>query len=288
MNCCGNFRKTLMLLLALDTSTRQASVALCTEEIVLGEYTWQVGNNHSVELLERIQRLIVECCDQDMRAVEAIAVATGPGSFNGLRVAVATAKALAFSLGLPLVGISTLDIIAAHQRQWSGPICALLEAGRSELYAACYLFDEIHEDRSVSYSMRRLSDYMLESPQNLSQFLREHLNGWVGVPGQRQLPATLFCGEIREASHLALSSALPEISLFVSSLDSTRRASLLAALAFERYQSGVLDDPMLLEPLYLRRPSITTSARKQSLFGEKTHRSSDPTKTEREEGALQH
>src|SRR5579859_6562197 len=83
-----------MLLLALDTSTRQASVVLCTEETLLGEYAWQVGNNHSVELLERIQRLVTEC-GQTMQALEAIAVATGPGSFNGLRVALANARDLA-------------------------------------------------------------------------------------------------------------------------------------------------------------------------------------------------
>src|SRR5579864_9327130 len=127
-----------MLLLALDTSTRQASIALCTEDVMLGEYTWQVGNNHSVELLERIRRLMAEC-GHTMQAIDLIAVATGPGSFNGLRVAVTTAKTLAFALQVPLIGVSTLDIIAAHQQQWRSPICAVLEAGRSELYAACYL-----------------------------------------------------------------------------------------------------------------------------------------------------
>jgi tRNA threonylcarbamoyladenosine biosynthesis protein TsaB len=276
-----------MLLLALDTSTRQASIALCTEDVLLGEYVWQVGNNHSVELLERIQRLVAECgCD--FPAIEAIAVATGPGSFNGLRVAAATAKGLAFSLKLPLVGITTLDVIAAHQRLWRGPICALLEAGRSELYAACYLFDSIVESNTLTYSMRRLSDYLLESPAQLALFLSQHLNEWVGIPGERQLPAVLFCGEAGEASRRALAQEMPASSLFLSSLQSTRRASVLAALAFERYQSGVLDDPLLLEPLYVRRPSITTSPHKQPLLGVTTHRSSDTTKTEREEGALQH
>src|SRR5579864_4715269 len=276
-----------MLLLALDTSTRQASIALCTEDVMLGEYTWQVGNNHSVELLERIQRLMAEC-GPGMSAIEAIAVASGPGSFNGLRVALSAAKALAFSLSLPLIGISTLDIIAAQQRQWRGPICALLEAGRAELYAACYLFDAIAESHQLSYSMRRLSDYVLEAPQQLALFLSEQLNEWVGLPGKRQLPSILFCGEVSEASRQALAQNLPANSLFISPLQSTRRASMLAALAFERYQSGVLDDPLLLEPLYLRRPSITTSTRKQPLLGAKTHRSSDLTQTEREEGALQH
>ncbi|HEV2582741.1 MAG TPA: tRNA (adenosine(37)-N6)-threonylcarbamoyltransferase complex dimerization subunit type 1 TsaB [Ktedonobacteraceae bacterium] len=276
-----------MLLLALDTSTRQASIALCTEETLLGEYTWQVGNNHSVELLERIQRLVAEG-GFDMSAIEAVAVATGPGSFNGLRVAVATSKALAFSLGLPLIGVSTLDIIAAHQRQWRGPTCALLEAGRSELYAACYLFDAVAESHVLTHSMRRLSDYLLDSPQQLALFLLEHLREWVGVPGKRLLPDVLFCGEVSEASRQALMQELPANSLFLTPLQSARHASVLAALAFERLQSGVLDDPLQLEPLYLRRPSITTSTRKQPLLGAKTHRSSELVSTEREEGALQH
>ncbi|HVB74072.1 MAG TPA: tRNA (adenosine(37)-N6)-threonylcarbamoyltransferase complex dimerization subunit type 1 TsaB [Ktedonobacteraceae bacterium] len=275
-----------MLLLALDSSTRQASVALCTEDTLSGEYTWQVGNNHSVELLERIQRLVIEC-GHTMQSIEAIAVATGPGSFNGLRVALATAKTLAYALRVPLAGISTLDIVAAQQQHWHGPICALLEAGRSELYAACYLFDESEQAGQLSYDMRRLSDYLLDSPAQLRVYIHAHLNEWSGTPGERQLPPVLFCGEISEASCVALAEQLPE-SLFLTSLQSTRHASTLATLAFQHFQHGIVDDPFLLEPLYLRRPSITTSARKQPLLGGKTHRSSDLAQTEREEGALHH
>src|SRR5579884_2353426 len=139
--CCASFRNACMLLLALDTSTRQASIALCSESELYGEYTWHVGNNHSVELLENVRHLLTEC-QVAFSQLDAVAVAIGPGSFNGVRVALATAKALAFSLGKPLVGVSTLDILAARQQQWLGPVCAVQEAGRSELYAACYLFDE--------------------------------------------------------------------------------------------------------------------------------------------------
>ena len=273
-----------MLLLALDTSTRQASVALCTGDTLLAEYTWQVGNNHSVELLERIQRLVTEC-GQTMQSLEAIAVATGPGSFNGLRVALATAKALAFALRIPLIGVSTLDVIAAQQQQWRGPICAVMEAGRGELYAACYLSDEVVEAGRLGYDMQRLSDYLLEAPAQL----KERVNEWAGVPGERELPAVLFCGEMSEASREALISQLPEGS-FLPSVLSTRHAVTLATLAFSRLHSGLVDDPLLLEPLYVRRPSITTSARKRPLLGGggKTHRSGDATQTEREEGALQY
>ena len=277
-----------MLLLALDTSTRQASIALCTEDTLSGEYAWQVGNNHSVELLERIQRLVIEC-GHTMQSIEAIAVATGPGSFNGLRVALATAKALAFALRVPLVGISTLDIIAAQQQQWRGPICAVLEAGRGDLYAACYLFDESGEAGQLNYNIRRLTDYLLEAPAQLKEYLHAHLNEWAGVPGERELPPILFCGEMGEASRVALSAQLPE-GVILTPLQSTRHAVTLAALAFHQFHRGIVDDPLLLEPLYLRRPSITTSARKQPLLGSggRTHRSGDPGQTEREEGALQY
>lgn len=285
-----------MLLLALDTSTRQASVALCTEQTVLGEYTWQVGNNHSVELLERIQRLFAEC-GTTMQALDAIAVATGPGSFNGLRVALTTAKSLAFALQKPLVGISTLDSIAAQHCDWDGPICAVLEAGRSELYAACYTFEhtfeqtageEREENGDMQPTMRRLSDYLVQLPKEVSTLLHEQVGQWLGVPGERELPTTLFCGEISDASRLALRTHMQSKHIFAGPIASTRHASVLASLAIRQIQRGRVDDPLVLEPLYIRRPSITTSTRKQPLLGGKSNRPAGQSQTEREEGALRH
>jgi tRNA threonylcarbamoyladenosine biosynthesis protein TsaB len=277
-----------MLLLALDTSTRQASVALCSEDSLYGEYTWLVGNNHSVELLDRVQRLMAEC-DLTMQHLDAIAVATGPGSFNGVRVALATAKTLAFALKKPLVGMCTLDVIAAQQQHWRGPLCAVLEAGRSELYAACYMFDE-HRDNSgdVTYAMKRLSEYLLLTPKQLATYIREQANTWGGIPGERQVSPFLFCGEISAASRQALHAEMHEQSLFVGSVQAARHAWMLAMLALQRLHAGNMDDPLLLEPLYLRRPSITTSTRKQPLLGGKSPRSTTTgqSQTEREEGAL--
>jgi tRNA threonylcarbamoyladenosine biosynthesis protein TsaB len=290
-----------MLLLALDTSTRQASVALSTEDEILGEYSWHVGNNHSVELLERIQRLSAEC-GKTLTELDAVAVATGPGSFNGVRVAVATAKSLAFALNKPLVGVGTLDVVAAQQEQWQGPICAVLEAGRSELYAACYEFEsQADSSGNVSYSLLRLSDYQLLGPQQLSSEIQEYLPVWVGVAGDRELAPILFCGEISAASQQALREQLQEQALFAGSLQSTRHASVLARLALQRLGSGNVDNPLSLEPLYMRRPSITTSTRKQPLLGGTPAQTQaqvqtrltgqgprGANQTEREEGALRH
>jgi tRNA threonylcarbamoyladenosine biosynthesis protein TsaB len=216
-------------------------------------------------------------------------VATGPGSFNGVRVALATAKALAFALKKPLVGMSTLDVVAAQQQHWRGPLCAVLEAGRSELYAACYLFDEHHSSSGeITCSMRRLSEYLLLAPEQLASYVQEQASTWVGIPGERQMPPFLFCGEISAASRLALRAKMQEQSLFVGHVQAARHASVLAMLALQRLQTDEVNDPMLLEPLYLRRPSITTSTRKQPLLGARSPRSTTTgqSQIEREEGAL--
>ena len=277
-----------MLLLALDTSTHQASVALCDEQTLYGEYTWQIGNNHSVELLERIQRLVVVDCGSSLQAIDGVTVAIGPGSFTGVRVAVATAKAFAFALHKPLVGVSTLEIIAAQQDKWRGPVCSILEAGRSELYAACYLFDERDNNGEITHHIRQLSEYLMLSPQQLVTHLSEHMNQWAGVPGKRQVSPILFCGELSETTRQVIYEQMQGKSLFIDNLQATRRASSLALLAIQRLDEGKIEDPMLLEPLYLRRPSITKSTRKQPLLGQKPNQSSDLNQTEREEGALRH
>jgi tRNA threonylcarbamoyladenosine biosynthesis protein TsaB len=277
-----------MLLLALDTSTRQASIALCDEQTLYGEYTWQIGNSHSVELLERIQRLVEVDCGSSLQAIDGVTVATGPGSFNGVRVAVATAKAFAFALQKPLVGVSTLEIIAAQQDKWRGPVCAILEAGRSELYAACYLFDEVDSNGEIMYHIMQLSDFLMLPPQQLVTYLNEHMDEWAGIPGKRQVSPILFCGELSETTRQVIYEQMQGQSLFINNVQAIRRASTLALLAIQRLYEGRIEDPMLLEPLYLRRPSITKSTRKQPLLGQKQNQSSDLNQTEREEGALRH
>ncbi|GCE06445.1 tRNA (adenosine(37)-N6)-threonylcarbamoyltransferase complex dimerization subunit type 1 TsaB [Dictyobacter aurantiacus] len=273
-----------MLLLALDTSTRYASVALCSENELLSEYTWFSENNHSVDLLDRIQRMMAQR-QLSLRQLDAIGVALGPGSFNGVRVALSSAKALAFSLQKPLLGIGTLDVLAAQQQLWRGPICSVLEAGRSELYAGCYFSRETRTtDGEVCYHLQQVGAYQLATPQALVDFLHTQLASW---PVELSAPV-LFCGEMKAASRQALHQGMAEQGVLLSPLASTRSASVLAQLAWQRLQDGQADDPLVLEPLYLRRPSITKSTRKQPLLGGSFLRSNDHDTTEREQGALRH
>jgi len=282
MNSYNNFRKTAMLLLAFDTSDRRASIALCSESEVYGEYIWSIGRNHSVELLDRIQRLLAEC-GVAMSQIDGIAVAMGPGSFNGVRVALATAKTLAFVLQKPLWGISTLDIIAAGQQQATQPLCAVMEAGRSELYAACYT-TMMYARGDVHYMVTRQGEYGVFAPAQLAEFVQAQLG--TNVSGE-QTPI-LFCGEISDPTRQAITAELPGRCLFLSNVQSTRRASVLAILALQQWREGKVDDPLLLEPLYLRRPSITTSTKKRPLLGITSQRPTGQSSTEREEGAVRH
>ncbi len=274
-----------MLLLALDTSNRRASIALCSEDDVYGEYTWFIDSNHSVELLTRIQRLITEC-HSTMSQIEGIAVAIGPGSFNGVRVALSTAKTLAFVLQKPLFGISTLDIIAAQQQQATYPICAVMEAGRSELYAACYhnSLQTTTVNGDARYILTRVSEYGVFTVAQMAELLQEQVNSSTEHSSTPQVQPFLFCGEISEASRQALATQVQ--GLFLNNPASTRHASVLASLALQRWQEGKVDDPLLLEPLYLRRPSITTSTRKRPLLGIPSQRPTGQRNTEREEGAV--
>ncbi len=272
-----------MLLLALDTSTRNSSVALCSETELLSEYTWSGRNNHSIELLSHIQRMMKEH-DSTFAQLDAVAVANGPGMFNGVRVALSTAKALAFATNCKLIGISTLDVIAAQQGYWRGPLCAVMEAGRGEVYAAIYrgkLQREAGGESSVN--VQRVDEYMLVHPQRLAVLVEERIDA---EPREKVAEAAiLFCGEISPQSRQTLAAVLGERGVFVDTVQSTRRAATLALQAMERLRLGQRDDPLVLEPLYLRRPSITKSSRKQPLLGGLSGRPSGEAPTEREEGA---
>jgi tRNA threonylcarbamoyladenosine biosynthesis protein TsaB len=283
-----------MLLLALDTSTRYASIALCSESECYGEYSWHSSNNHSIELLEYLQRLCTQA-QVSLQQLDLIAVATGPGSFTGVRVALATAKALAFSLQKPLIGVSTLDIIAYQQRHNAARrlVCALLEAGRAEVYAACYLCaEQQNTNGELTSTLHQQGEYQLLPLPQLVSFLQEHASTWLNTDDSQPeiVPSILFCGEISPQTRQTIYASLPQQSVFIHDhdLQVARQATSLAMLALQLQRSGQRDDPLTLEPLYLRRPTITKSTRKQPLLGETPARSTDAPTTEREKGALRH
>lgn len=123
------------MLLAIDTATRQISLALHDGATLLAEHTWPSDNQHTVQLAPGISRLLAQAGVRPSD-LTAYAVTIGPGSFTGLRIGVAAAKGMAAASGAPLVGINTLDVVVAgHPGTYSAALVALVQAGRGRVIA---------------------------------------------------------------------------------------------------------------------------------------------------------
>ena len=124
-----------MKVLAFDTSSKALSLAILEDKQVLAETTINIKKNHSITLMPAIDFLMASL-DWTPRDLDRIVVAEGPGSYTGLRIAVATAKTLAHTLNIELVGMSSL--LALVPRQQEGLLVPLLDARRNNVYAGFY------------------------------------------------------------------------------------------------------------------------------------------------------
>ena len=224
------------LQLAIDTSTETASIALVKDSKVLAELTWCCGENHTVELMPNLSYLLSQT-GLSLQSVSCVIVATGPGSFNGLRVGVSTAKGLAFALSIPIVGISTLEAQAYQHAETGLPVCAVSNAGRGEIAVGMYQ----------------------KKRGGWRQLVVEHITT-VDMLCSEIRGKTVVCGEYLPAleqikKHLRQKAVMPTPAALV------RRAGFLAELGQQRINAGNYDEPATLQPLYLRHPHITTPKR---------------------------
>jgi tRNA threonylcarbamoyladenosine biosynthesis protein TsaB len=131
-----------MTVLAIDTSNQALGVALYDENKVIGEYITNLKKNHSIRIMPAIQMLMKDC-ERTPRDLTKIVVAKGPGSYTGVRIGVTIAKTLAWSLRLPLVGISSLEILAAGAgRYFNGAVAPIFDARRGQVYSGLYRYQK--------------------------------------------------------------------------------------------------------------------------------------------------
>ena len=143
-----------MLILALESSAKAASVALCRDGVLIAQSQQCSGLTHSCTLLPMAEQMLKNT-DTRLADVDAIAVARGPGSFTGVRIGVSTAKGLAWGAQKPAIGVSTLEAMAYHGLGEGALVCAAMDARRSQIYNA--LFEicggkpvRLCEDRAIS------------------------------------------------------------------------------------------------------------------------------------------
>ena len=218
--------------LAIDTSTAFAGIGLSHEGEILAEMTWHAGQNHTVQLMPNISYMLNQMKVSN-ESLNAIFVARGPGSFNGLRVGMSTAKGLAFALNIPLVGISTLEIEAYPFAFTKLPLYPIHNVGRNEIATATYRQED-----------------------NWTRIKEEHITT-ADVLCQQIVERALFCGEIPEPVIQQLQERLGDLAIIPDSISRLRHASHLASLGWQQLANGNHDNPASLQPLYLRQPHIT-------------------------------
>lgn len=214
------------MLLAVDTSTRSVGLALFNGSQVLSESVWQSQAHHTVELAPSVASLLASAGTRpaDLRA---LAVATGPGSFTSLRIGLGLVKGMALALHIPIVGVPTLDALAAAQPVQDLAMAAVLEAGRGRLAVGWYKVER------GGWRSRGAPEVM--TAEDLAERIQE---------------PTVVCGELSGEQRQVINRKRKN-TILASPARCLRRPGYLAELAWRRWQAGKVDDPVSLAPLYL-------------------------------------
>lgn len=220
-----------MKILALDSSGLVASVAIVTEDAVLAEYTVNYKKTHSQTLLPMLNE-IVGMVELDLKEVDAIAVAAGPGSFTGLRIGSATAKGLGLAMNKPIVAVPTLDGLAYNLYGTESVICPMMDARRNQVYTGLYEFKH-KEFRVIKEQTAAAVEEILKE---INQLGREVIFLGDGAAAYQEL--------ICEKTKVNYSFAPVHMN--------RQRAGAVGALGLEMFKKGQIEPADQHEPVYLR------------------------------------
>lgn len=217
-----------MTILAIDTSNYALGVALLEERQVLGEYITNLKKNHSIRIMPAIHTLMKDC-EKVPADLTKIVVAKGPGSYTGVRIGVTIAKTLAWTLAIPLVGISSLEILAAGTgRYFDGYVSPIFDARRGQVYTGLYQFENSNLNSVESDRLVMLSD-------------------WAAKLSQTTKPI-LFVGNDLQIHQTKIEEVLGPHAIFAASTEHNPRPAELALLGSDK--PG--DDIHSFVPNYIR------------------------------------
>jgi tRNA threonylcarbamoyladenosine biosynthesis protein TsaB len=218
-----------MLTLAFDTSSKTASVAILHDDIVIYDVIINSGLNHSEVLLPAID---LACSQSHLKIqdIDLFACTLGPGSFTGLRIGVSTLKGLMIATGKPAVGVSALKALALNITRCQQLICSMMDAGRGQVYIACYQYNE---DRLLD----QIGKDDVINPQN-------------EIPVNDQDIIFVGDGAIRYLDNI--NSRKAKNIKIASSLNQYIRATAVGVLGKEKYARNELLDALSFTPFYLR------------------------------------
>ena len=218
-----------MLLLGIETSTPICSVALSDSEHILAEYTLELGIHHSERLLPMVQRILDDAA-VSLPDLSGIAIASGPGSFTGLRIGMSTAKGLCMALDIPLLAVPTLQALAFSVLSNGMTVCAMLDARREEVYGGVYRLEAGGPVAFVEDQAGCVRSFLSELPRPV----------W-------------FTGDGARAYREQIVEAIGVDAHFVPDSMGRPQAGSVVRLGIKLLNRGNVSDPGVVEPTYLRR-----------------------------------
>jgi len=213
---------------ALETSGAIGSVCLVEGENILAERSFARGLEHGRMLVAVLREACISVGWQPRRDVQLVAVSQGPGSFTGLRVGIAAAKTIAFVVGCPIVGVSSLEVLVANAPVVGARACAILDAKRGQVYAALFAYRAgawARETEDLLITPRALLERIGPPAYLVGDGLRAYPEAF-SAPGYTCAPASDWVG----------------------------RASVVARLGLRGFAAGRMTSWRELTPIYHRPP----------------------------------
>ena len=226
-----------MKILAIETATRVCSVALVDGEQIAGESLLYGRQKHSENLLALIDALF-DTTQLSPRSLDLIAVSVGPGSFTGLRVGISTAQGLAFSLGIQMVPVATLEVIAQQACMHQGFICPMIDARKQQVYTCLYECSETAE-------LKKAAGETVADPEKWAAGLPERV---------------LFLGSGADLYREKIQAAQKGTGCFLPEYFGIPRASTLAHVARKSFELHGPCEISRIAPLYIRQPDAVVHA----------------------------
>lgn len=219
-----------MSILAIETASQVSSVAVLKAGRLAAEITMQGRLTHSETLMPHVKS-VLQMAGTEQRDVSGIAVSIGPGSFTGLRIGLAAAKAMAYAWDVPLVGISTLDVLAMHFPVPGVTVLPIIDAQKGNAYTAPFLFSDGVMQAHAAIAVKPIEQILEEV-------------------GQLKEEVILLGDAVRK---IKKDAALPAHVHLAPAHMRMPRAACVAMLGAMRLSRGEADNVMNLEPVYIRR-----------------------------------
>ncbi len=220
-----------MKILGIDTATHSTSICIIEDEKLICEYTVNTKKTHSQKLMVMIESMIKES-DLNIKDIDAIAICIGPGSFTGLRISMATAKAIAQVRNLPIISVNSLESLAFNMNLCEKIICPILDAQRNQVYTGKYRFE--------NNEFKTLEDVKVVTIDELVDELEKSNDEFI-IVGEA---TTLYKERLNQLKNSYIASVSNNVS----------KASSLCAIAKCKFENEVdTHNCYTINPMYIRK-----------------------------------